>query len=270
VIERTPVLRGASNPALAGLLFVATLAWAALIGAMLTPLGPLMMPPDAAWRLANAAAVFLMWALMMAAMMLPSAVPMAATFASINRRRKWPGGSGGIEATTCLSAFVGAYLLVWTAFSVVATGAHWGLQAADLLSPAGSSTSRILAGALLLAAGVFQLTPLKRVCLHRCRTPLGFLMTEWRDGASGAFIMGVRHGVFCVGCCWAMMALLFVFGVMSLPWVALLATAVAAEKIVPWGDRLSRWVGIGLIAAGAGLLTAEAIGMASASTLVRH
>ncbi len=191
-------------------------------------------------------AFLLGWALMMAAMMLPSAAPMVATYAMLGRKSGAPGDR--------IALFVAAYLLVWAAFSVAATAVHWTLQALDLLSPIGSSTSGALAGALLLIAGAFQFTSFKRACLLRCRSPLGFLITEWRDGAHGALLIGLRHGLFCIGCCWAMMALLFAFGVMSLPWVGLLATAVAVEKVAPGGDRFANWLGATLLLGGAGLI----------------
>jgi predicted metal-binding membrane protein len=113
-----------------------------------------------------------------------------------------------------------------------------------------AATSPLLAAALLIAAGVFQWTPLKRACLAACRSPLSFLMTGWREGWAGALVMGVRHGAYCLGCCWALMALLFVAGVMNLLWVAAIAVAVLVEKVVPRGDVIGRLVGLALIAAG--------------------
>jgi predicted metal-binding membrane protein len=146
--------------------------------------------------------------------------------------------------------FVLAYLVVWTAFSVVAALAQAGLHTAALLSPAMAATSPFLAGGLLIAAGVFQWTPLKRACLSTCRSPMAFLMSSWREGRGGAFMMGIRHGLYCLGCCWALMALLFVAGVMNLLWVAAIAVTVLVEKIVPAGDLIGRIAGMGMIAAG--------------------
>jgi predicted metal-binding membrane protein len=219
------------------------LAWAALD--MTNPLARLMMPMRADWGVTEAAAVFVMWAVMMAAMMLPSALPMALVFAALARR-------GGDGARVRLWAFVGAYVLVWSAFSTAGTAAQWGLQAAGLISPMRvASADPYLTGALLLAAGAFQFTPLKHACLTRCRSPLGFLMTEWRPGLKGALAMGLRHGAYCTGCCWALMALLFVFGVMNLLWVALLAALVAVEKLAPRGEVVARLLGAGMLATGA-------------------
>lgn len=139
--------------------------------------------------------------------------------------------------------FLLGYVIVWTGFSAVATLAQWGLHSLALLSPMMVSTSPILGGVLLIGAGIFQFTPLKHACLAHCRTPLGFLMTEWREGTQGALFMGLRHGSFCVGCCWLLMALLFVAGVMNLLWVAAIAAYVLIEKVVPEGQWVSRAIG---------------------------
>jgi predicted metal-binding membrane protein len=147
--------------------------------------------------------------------------------------------------------FVAAYLLVWTAFSAAATAAQWALQTQEWVDPMIVSTSARLNAVLLVIAGAYQFSPLKRLCLARCRTPVGFLLGEWRGGAVGGFVMGLRHGLFCVGCCWALMALLFVGGVMNLAWIAALSIAVAIEKLAPGGARLATALGILLIAVGA-------------------
>lgn len=237
---------------LAALLAVAAFGWAFLAWLaldMTSPLARLAMPVSAAWTLANAAAVWAMWAVMMVAMMLPSAAPMALVLAALDRKAR--------RATwrARLVAFVAAYALVWSAFSVAATAAQWGLHAAGVLSPMRlASTSPYLAGTLLLLAGSFQFTRLKSACLTGCRSPVGFLMTEWRPGVGGGFVMGLRHGLYCLGCCWALMALLFVFGVMNLLWVALLATLVAVEKLAPRGDIVARACGAAMLAAGSGYL----------------
>ena len=147
-------------------------------------------------------------------------------------------------------AFVGAYLLVWTGFSVAATAMQWVLQLLDWVNPMIASTSVGLSGCLLLIAGVYQFSPLKRICLSHCRTPIGFLLGEWRAGVRGAFVMGLRHGWFCLGCCWALMVLLFVGGVMNIAWIAALSIAVAIEKMAPYGDKVALLLGVGLIVAG--------------------
>ncbi len=205
------------------------------------PIAQLTMPMSAQWTAANLVAVALMWAVMMVAMMLPSALPMIQTFAALSAQR-----GERLRA----QAFVAAYLVVWVAFSVAATGLQWTFQSAGWLSPMIASTSTALNATLLVIAGLYQFSPLKQVCLAKCRTPVGFLLGEWRPGAAGAFAMGLRHGLFCVGCCWVLMALLFVGGAMNLAWVAALAVAVAIEKLLPGGERLSHWLGAALIAAG--------------------
>lgn len=205
------------------------------------PVAQLTMPMSSAWQLDNLLAVWCMWAVMMAAMMLPSALPMVLAFVALCRRN---------GETARSRSFVVAYLLVWFAFSMLATGLQWVLQAAGWVNPMIVSTSAALTGVLLLVAGAYQFSPLKHICLANCRTPMGFLIGEWRGGMSGAFMMGLRHGLFCLGCCWALMALLFVGGVMNLAWIAALSIAVAIEKLMPHGQLLATLLGLGLIAAG--------------------
>jgi predicted metal-binding membrane protein len=146
--------------------------------------------------------------------------------------------------------FTGGYIIVWTVFSLAATAAQWGLQNAALLSPAMVSTSVYLGGALFIAAGIYQWTPLKQTCLKHCRSPLQFIMHHWRPGTRGALRMGLGHGAFCLGCCWSVMALLFVGGVMNLIWVAVITIFVAAEKMFPQGAWIGRMAGCAMIAAG--------------------
>jgi predicted metal-binding membrane protein len=203
------------------------------------------MPAMHPWSWVEAGALAVMWAVMMVAMMTPSAAPMILMFATIHRRRAAEG-----RAAVPTAIFLLGYFVVWTIFSVVAALAQTGLHAAALLSPAMAATSPLLSGGLLIAAGVFQWTPLKRACLASCRSPLSFVMTGWREGWDGALVMGARHGLYCLGCCWALMALLFVAGVMNLLWVAAIAVAVLVEKVVPRGDVIGRFMGVALIAAG--------------------
>jgi predicted metal-binding membrane protein len=209
----------------------------------------MIMPDSQQWGAQAVILLFVMWAVMMVAMMVPSAAPMVLAFLSVNRRRQADG-----RPFVPVGIFVAGYLAVWTAYSAVATLAQWGLHQASLLSPAMTATSPFLSGSLLIAAGIFQWTPLKRGCLKGCRSPLSFLMTEWRDGKTGAFIMGLRHGSYCVGCCWILMALLFVAGVMNLVWVAVIALFVMAEKTLPRGELLGHVTGVALVAAGVGLM----------------
>lgn len=217
----------------------ALLAWIAFD--MSHPVAQLTMPAGADWSVANLLAIWCMWAVMMAAMMLPSALPMAIVFVELSARH-------GERARS--RSFVGAYLLIWCAFSAAATALQWALQAVGWVNPMIVSTSALLTGGLLVIAGVYQFSRLKHLCLAHCRTPMGFLLGEWRPGAYGGFVMGLRHGLFCVGCCWALMALLFVGGVMNLAWIAALSIAVAIEKLVPHGERLASLLGLMLIAAG--------------------
>jgi len=207
------------------------------------------MPGAEQWGPVGVLLLFVMWAVMMVAMMVPSAAPMVLTFISVNRRRQTAS-----RQFVPVGIFVAGYLAIWTAFSAVATLAQWGLHRAALLSPAMAATSPVLNGSLLIAAGIFQWTPLKQMCLKGCRSPLSFLMSEWRDGRAGAFIMGLRHGSYCVGCCWILMALLFVAGVMNLLWVAVIALFVLVDKTVPRAELFSRVSGVAFVAAGAGLI----------------
>jgi predicted metal-binding membrane protein len=191
-----------------------------------------------------------MWWVMMAGMMLPGAAPMILVFATINRRRR---ARDQPYAPTAL--FAAGYLLAWGGFSVAATLAQWGLERLALLSPMDmSTTSARLGGLLFLAAGLYQLTPLKQACLLVCRSPFDFVVNHWRDGAAGALRMGFSHGLYCLGCCWILMALLFAVGVMNLLWVAALAAVVLIEKLFPLGVWMARFGGLLLAAYGIGLL----------------
>lgn len=198
-----------------------------------------------AWSWVELGVLVVMWTVMMIAMMTPAAAPMILMFSTIHRRRTAEG-----RPAVPTAIFILGYLVVWTIYSVVAALAQAGLHSAALLSPVMAATSPLLTGGLLVAAGVFQWTPLKRACLAACRSPLSFLMTGWREGRAGAFVMGFRHGLYCLGCCWVLMALLFVAGVMNLLWIAVLAIAVLMEKVVPRGDLVGRLAGVVLVAAG--------------------
>ncbi|HLY96960.1 MAG TPA: DUF2182 domain-containing protein, partial [Sideroxyarcus sp.] len=152
--------------------------------------------------------------------------------------------------------FLLGYLVVWTVFSVLATLAQWGLHATALLSPTMDRATPVIGGAVVIAAGMYQWTPAKLACLARCRSPLGFIMTEWRERVSGAFVMGFRHGLFCAGCCWALMLLLLAVGVMNLYWVAGLTLFVLMEKTFRFGQALAKVSGALLIAWGIWMLAA--------------
>ena len=206
------------------------------------------------WSGTDFSFMYLMWAVMMVAMMVPSAAPMILLFATVNRRRREE--SRPFVAT---SVFLSGYLVIWAGFALVATLGNWGLHQASLLSSMmGGSSSGYLGGGLLLLAGVFQWSQLKYVCLTHCRSPLSFLMSDWREGTGGAFKMGLQHGKYCLGCCWILMALLFVLGVMNLVWIAALAAFVLAEKVVPGGRKVSTVTGGLLVAWGAWAILAAA------------
>jgi len=205
-----------------------------------------MVMTPAVWTPAYAALMFVMWWVMMVAMMLPSAAPILLIFARISRREreaKRPWVPTGTFAT--------GYLAVWAGFSVVAAALQWGLEGSGLLSAMMVTTTASLGAALLAAAGLWQLAPIKQACLRQCRSPVAFLTNHWRDGSGGAFRMGVVHGAYCVGCCWFLMMLLFFGGVMNLWWIGGLAAYVLMEKLLPMGHWLGYAVGVGLVAWGA-------------------
>ncbi|MES3003666.1 MAG: DUF2182 domain-containing protein [Pseudomonadota bacterium] len=229
----------------AGWLF---LAW--LATDMTSALAQLVMPMSPDWSASVLLAVWSMWCVMMVAMMLPSALPMILTFVQVAQRNG--------EAARA-HAFVAAYVLVWLGFGAACTAGQWALQRFDALDAMALRSSAAATVWLLLVAGLYQFSPLKRVCLASCRTPFAFLLGEWRPGTGGAFRMGLRHGLLCLGCCWALMALLFAGGAMNVPWVAALAVAVAIEKLAPGGERIAGVLGVGLI--GAGLIRWVLVGM---------
>ncbi len=202
-----------------------------------------------AWGAVDFILMFVMWTVMMVAMMIPSAAPMLIMFAIINRKRcdqQHPFVHTGV--------FLLGYLAAWVWYSALATLTQWGLNNTALLSPMMVSTSPILGGALLIVAGIFQFTPLKHACLTRCRSPIGFLLNEWREGTQGAFTMGLKNGNYCVICCWALMSLMFVAGVMNLLWMAIIAVFVLVEKVAPAGHWVSRISGFLLILWGVWML----------------
>jgi predicted metal-binding membrane protein len=205
-------------------------------------------PHLAVWGVAEAGMTFVMWTVMMAAMMLPTAIPMVLAFAAINRQRE----DGG--AIVPVGAFTVGYLGAWTLYGVGATATQWGLHRAALLSPVTLACGPILGGALLIAAGLFQWTPWKDACLSKCRNPFGFLLTHWRPGRLGALGLGSRYGLYCVGCCWLLMALSFALGVMNLVWMAAVTIFMMVEKVAPAGRVVSRAAGVGLAVWGGWLL----------------
>lgn len=253
--------RGDRIAALALVAAVALLAWAytvhqarlmvAMEADMWRRMNMSMNDMKPSWAPLDALLVFAMWAAMMAAMMLPGTAPMIAAFAAINRRRR---ARGAPHVPTAV--FLAGYLLVWAAFSLLATAAQWALQALGLLTTMGQSASQALTAAMFLATGLYQFSPLKQRCLAFCRSPDGFILSEWRDGGAGAVVMGARHGLFCLGCCAALMALLFAVAVMDLRWVAALTALVTAEKLLPGARRWRVGIGAGLLAAAGGFAIA--------------
>jgi len=258
------------------LLFVAsaalTTAWCASMSTMC------QMPMPGGWTMsmawmpipgqtwAGAAVSFVgMWVVMMVGMMAGSALPVMLLFAGAHARR------GGGRAPFIVLIFGLGYLTVWVGFSACATLAQWALHHAAVLSPEMAASSPRIGGAILCAAGVYQLTPFKRACLMHCQSPLGFLMTRWRDGTSGALQMGMRHGGYCLGCCWALMSVLVVVGLMNLVWMAGLALIFLAEKNWRYGAALSKVAGVAVgllgiaVIVDPGLLTWVGGGMLRAS-----
>jgi predicted metal-binding membrane protein len=203
------------------------------------------MPALHAWTPGYFVLMFLMWSVMMVGMMLPSASPMILLYDRVRERQEAKGAS--LAGT---GVFALGYLAAWALFSLLAVLAQWALEQAALLSPMMASASPRLGGGLLMLAGLYQWTPLKNTCLVHCRAPITFLAHHWRPGRAGAFRMGLHHGLYCVGCCWVLMALLFVFGVMNLLWIAALAIFVLLEKLLPRGDLVGRATGGLMIAAG--------------------
>jgi predicted metal-binding membrane protein len=211
----------------------------------------LMMPASAPWQPIEFAYVFAMWIVMMIGMMTPSVAPMILIYARVGRQAEM---SGQVFAASAW--FAAGYLVAWTGFSLAATFAQWALQRGALLTPMMESASNVLGGVVLIAAGVYQWTPVKEACLSYCQAPLTFIMRHggFRREATGALALGFRHGLYCIGCCWALMLLLFVGGVMNLLWIAALAVLVLLEKAMPFGKSVSRVAGVAFIAMGAWLL----------------
>ncbi len=189
--------------------------------------------------------MFLMWAVMMVGMTLPSVTPMVLIYAAVARKSAMQG-----MPVAPTAAFVSGYITMWLIFSLFATIAQWGLDQAALLSPMMVSNSVGLGAVLIIAAGIYQWLPIKDKCLHHCRSPVHFITTHWRPGSIGAFKMGLSHGAFCLGCCWVLMCLLFVGGVMNILWIAAITLFVLLEKVLPLGDVGGRLMGLPMIVAG--------------------
>ena len=206
----------------------------------------IMLPANEPWRAIEFAYVFLMWAVMMVGMMAPSAAPMILMYARVGRQGKAQG-----KAFAATGWFAAGYLLAWGGFSLAATLLQWVIERAALLDSRMVLASNLLGAGVLIGAGVYQWTPLKDVCLTQCQSPFLFLMRHggFRDDVRGCLLLGLRHGAYCVGCCWVLMTLLFVVGVMNVLWIALLALLVLLEKVTPIG----RWVARGIGGASGGI-----------------
>lgn len=225
------------------------LAWAWIIPMAIDMYGS--MSGSAAWMMAPQDSLrgdlllFAMWLVMMSGMMLPSAAPALLIYAAVVRR-----SNGDAGAAAQVYTFAGGYLAIWTAFSLIATLAQRALADQLLLSPMMELRSPVLGGGLLVAAGLYQLTPFKQTCLRSCQSPASFITSHWRPGRAGAWRMGLEHGLYCLGCCWALMLLLFVGGVMNLVWIAAITIFVLLERLFPSWIRGGRLSGVLLIGTG--------------------
>jgi len=197
------------------------------------------------WRVSTFLSHFIMWIVMMVAMMLPTAGPMILTFSTISRGRREKN-----QPYVKTSIFVLGYIIVSIGYSFLATLFQWWLHTNAMLTHIGASNSRILSGILLCIAGIYQWSSLKHACLRFCRNPFNFLMANWREGSSGALHMGLKHGLLCTGCCWALMALMFVGGVMNLFWMVVVTAVILVEKVAPKGDVFAKIAGVVMTASG--------------------
>jgi predicted metal-binding membrane protein len=211
-----------------------------------------MAPAQTPWSAAEFVLTFAMWTVMMIGMMTPSATPMILLYARVGGQATNTG-----KALAATGWFASGYLLVWTAFAFAATFAQWALERESLLTPEMAGSGGVFGGIVMIAAGVYQRMPLKDACLRQCRAPWLFIQRHggFRSDALGSLSLGARHGMYCVGCCWALMALLFVGGVMNVLWIAAITIFVLTEKVVPAGRAISRIAGLGFFACGAWLLT---------------
>lgn len=228
-------------------LIVSALAMDMSGGMMKMPDGSIMAMPMQipVWTPGYFLIMFLMWSVMMVGMMVPTVTPTVLIYAAVARKAA---REGSPVAPT--GAFSAGYIAVWTLFSLAATAAQFGLDRAALLSPMMVSSSPWLGAGLLVGAGIYQFLPLKKSCLKNCRSPVDFIARNWKKGIYGAFRMGVSHGWYCLGCCWVLMLLLFVGGVMNLLWVAIITIFILLEKVLPLGDAGGRIMGLVMIAAG--------------------
>lgn len=258
--DRGIVLGGLGAVAALAWAYMAYLAWGAAEGSgatgMAMSLGTDRVAQAMSWSPVDFGLMYLMWAAMMTAMMVPTAAPVILVFARVNRSKR-----SKDQPFVSTGVFLSGYLALWVTFALLATLSQWGLHQATIMSSMMGSVTPALGGMILITAGIFQWTPLKYVCINHCRTPMGFIMSGWRDGHAGALRMGLRHGMYCLGCCWFLMGLMFVAGVMNLLWMAAIAGYILLEKVVPTGARgnwLSWGTGSALVGWGAWLLVVAA------------
>ena len=260
------VLRRDRTIVAAALFVLAALAWAYVLwlaadmdmgdmdmsGFRMIPAGTaLMMPATVPWNATEFAFVFAMWSVMMVGMMAPSATPMILIYARVGRQ-----AAQQAKPFAASSWFASGYLLAWIGFALVATFAQWALECGSLLTPTMAAASAVLSGIVLIVAGLYQWTPLKDACLRQCQTPLQFIQHHggFRHDAFSSLALGGRHGAYCIGCCWVLMAILFVGGVMNVLWIVALTIFVLVEKMVPVGRVISRVTGAGFFACGVWVL----------------
>ncbi|MEM6906232.1 MAG: DUF2182 domain-containing protein [Pseudomonadota bacterium] len=216
--------------------------------------GMSMDPSD--WSVRTILETSVMWILMMAAMMLPAMAPVMAIYSSLAAKE-----DKGLRLALRIGLFTSGYFLLWAVFSVVMALTQMGLRGSDYFTMGGTQATPIAAGVLILAAGLYQLSPIKDACLKHCRHPLTYLLSHWREGVRGAFPVGANHGIYCVGCCALFMGLMFVFGAMNVWWMAVIALYFFAEKIAPEAERWGRWAGYTLIVVGVVTLGATTLNL---------
>lgn len=260
VLRRDRIVVAAALAALAALAWAYVLWLAAdmdmggmdMSGFRMIPAGlGIMAPALSPWSGMEFAFVLAMWAVMMIGMMTPSAAPMILIYARLGRQAR-----AADKPFAGTAWFVTGYLLLWIGFALIATVTQWALDRAAMLDSMMTSASNVFGGGVLIAAGIYQWTPLKDLCLAKCQSPFLFIqqLGGFRRDATGAMLLGLRHGAYCVGCCWVLMALLFVGGVMNVLWIALLALLVLLEKLLSFGRWIARAAGVGLLSAGAWIL----------------
>jgi predicted metal-binding membrane protein len=233
---------------LTALVVLSSVAWAGTVyqaGSMGLGMFTCSMTMGTPFSVSNGLLYIILWGVMMVAMMLPAMTPIVGLFQMMARRKR----EQGLPFTPAW-VFVAGYVTLWTLTGSIGYAADIAIQSLPGLFPALQSYGMVIGGVTLVGAGIYQLTPLKYHCLSQCRSPMGFLLTSWRDGTVGAFRMGLHHGAYCLGCCWSLMVVLFVMGTMNLVWMGVLSIIIFVEKIVPYGVEMGKATGIGLIALG--------------------